>query len=376
MSELSTGKYAALICCLLVSSLLSIAGSGTIVRIAHMKLSSTYQRFLFMLSLSDIISSLFLLLNPFLVPKDSGYSWAAGSDKTCAFVGFFFVFGALQVSLYNSFLSVYFLSSIHTSPKKQKNPEDIIGCHEQLTHTSAWGIPLAVGATAAGTKTLGLDTGIDLCVISDGSLVYVFEGIVLLSAVVGIVATVLISLKVRATIKKGKEPGFDTDSISDETVQRLRAVSSQSVFYMLAYLSSFVWAAIALTVSTANANAYFVLQLLAYLLYPMQGVMNCCIYLRPRYQMLRVMYPNDSHFVVFRMAASKAGDPEEIENVRAIIYGSDYESPSEESSEHSLASDLPVHVEFNPDKPLSITSLVSCPQDDDDPLDPEVQEEK
>jgi hypothetical protein len=370
LSPLSLGKYAALVCVMAVSSVFSIAGSGTIVRIAHMKLSSTYQRFLFMLSLSDILNSLFLLLHPFLVPKDSSYYWAVGNESTCTVMGFFFIFGALLVSLYSCFLAVYFLFSIQSSSKNQKEPEDVIGCHERLTHTSCWAIPIAVGATAAGMKSLGFDAGIDLCVITSDQeiMVYVFQALVLLAAFVNIVATMAISLNVRATINNGKEPGFDAGSISDETVQRLRAVSSQAVLYTLAYLFSFTWAAVALTISTSSSNAYYSLQFLAYFLYPIQGVLNCCIYLRPRYQMLNVMYPNDSYFVVFRMAASKAGDPEEIENVRARIYGSDYESPSEASSQHSLDSDMPAEVQFDKDRPLSVTSLVSCPDDHEDPV--------
>ena len=342
-----------------------------------MKLSSTYQRFLFMLSLTDIINSLFLLLHPFLIPKEDQYHWAGGSQKTCTFVGFFFVFGALSVSIYSCWLAVYFYYSIQSSPKREKEPEDFIDCPERLAHLFGWIAPIGLGAAAAGTGSIDLDPGFDFCMISseEDVLSYVFQGLILLFTLLAIMATVSIHMKVKSTIKKGKEPDDDANSITLETSQRLTAVSSQAVLYTATYIMCFIWPAIAITISPSSANAYFALQFLAYAIYPLQGVMNCSIYLRPRYSMLRQMYPRDSALVVFRMAASKAGDPEEIEEVRAVIYGSDYESPSEGSSEHSLASDLPSEVAFDPEKRPSITSMVSAPEDHDDPPeeDPEAK---
>jgi hypothetical protein len=79
--------------------------------------------------------------------------------------------------------------------------------------------------------------------------------------------------------------------------------------------------------------------------------------------------------VVARVSLSKAGDPDEIEEVRERIYGDRYEPPSIESSVHSLASGLPHEVSFDPTSPQSKTSLVSVPADDDE-MDHENFEEK
>jgi hypothetical protein len=78
------------------------------------------------------------------------------------------------------------------------------------------------------------------------------------------------------------------------------------------------------------------------------------------------MYPDDSMIVVARVSLSKAGDPDEIEEVREQIYGDRYEPPSVESSVHSLASGLPNEVVFDPCSPMSKTSLVSTPADEDE----------
>lgn len=375
LERLSAWKSTVLSIAMVVSSLLSIAGSGAIIRISHLKLSSTYQRFLLMLSLSDIFNSFFLILHPFLIPKESNIKWAAGNQTSCSFVGFFFVFGALVVSLYNCFLSLYFYLSIQASPTRQKEPEHHVGKPELVTHLACWLLPIAFGAAATGTKSVNFDPTIELCLVTseDSALSYIFQATIMVTAFLGFATTVAVKCYVSETLKGGREPGFDANSLSHDTEQRLAAVCSQSILFTTSYLFCFVWPALALTISPKSTDAYFVLQLLAFLLYPLQGLFNCSIYLRPRYQMLRQMYPSDPAIVVFRMAASKAGDPEELENIRASIYGSDYQSSSESSSESSLASDLPLEVEFDPEKPASITSLVSSAEDQSDSSD---QEEK
>jgi hypothetical protein len=171
---------------------------------------------------------------------------------------------------------------------------------------------------------------------------------------------------VRSTFLRGQEYGVDGE-LSDEIKQRLSAVKVQSLLYTLSYLNSFVWLVVAMAFpSTGGGNTYYAFQFLAFFFYPLQGVLNCFIYIRPRFQMLGVMYPNDSSLVVLRVALSKAGDPEEIENIRAYIYGDDYESQSYGSEEDSATTSLPGEVAFDPNRPLSITSMVSDKDDVED----------
>jgi hypothetical protein len=132
---LSTGKYAALVCAMTVSSFFSILGSTAILRIAHLKLSSAYQRFLFMLSISDILNSAFLLLHQYLVPKDEAYPWAAGNDKTCSMVGFFFHFGSLLISLYSCMLAIAFGA---VERRKKKPRRLLIGASTLLISSVGW----------------------------------------------------------------------------------------------------------------------------------------------------------------------------------------------------------------------------------------------
>ena len=78
--------------------------------------------------------------------------------------------------------------------------------------------------------------------------------------------------------------------------------------------------------------------------------------------MLQIMYPEDSYVTILRVAMSKAGDPEEIEEVRAKIYGSDYFEPEDDDGDSGVAggpgnddqfpppdSDIPTSVQFGLD---------------------------
>mmetsp|Transcript_32237 Transcript_32237/g.49993 ORF Transcript_32237/g.49993 Transcript_32237/m.49993 type:complete len:393 (+) Transcript_32237:203-1381(+) len=370
---LSLGKYIPLVLTICVTSLFSMLASIAVVRIAHLRLGATYQRYLCMMSAVSILNSTFLLLHPFLIPSDPDYPWAIGGEATCTMVGFIFHFGALMVAFYNATLALYFYYSIQSGPKMQKEPEDIVGWPETFSHLICWLVPAGLAAAAAATDSINFDAGPDMCIISgDDSLAdilgYIFAGLAGIAVIISAAVTGAVNSTVVGTLKRGREYGTDA-VVDDETKQRLEAVASQAVLYTIAFINSIIWPVVlAVLPSGANGTLYYVFQLLAYLIYPFHGVLNCCIYIRPRFQMLKVMYPDDSFLVVSRVALSMAGDPEEIENVRAYIYGDDYECPSAMDSEDMSAnSSLPQEVSFDPNRPLSQTSMVSCPDDSEQP---------
>lgn len=388
---LSQGQYASLVIAAAISSFLSILGSVAVTRIAYLKMTSTYQRFLFMLSMVDILNSTFLIFHQLVLPDSPDFYWAVGSSKTCTMAGFFLHFGTQAVAMYSCYLAVYFYFSIQSSPKRQKQPEDVIGLWEWCAHLSCLVLPGGIAVAAAATNNVDVAEGLGLCVIQsydcmkseaeevdcmpvgDGwalpkdtnSLRWAYVASMIAAACVGITATALVYCRVQNTLTKGGDNG-----LGDEMKQRLRAVATQAILYTGVFVNTIVWPVLAVIVPSDSEAPVFILQLLAFLIYPLQGVLNCFIYIRPRFQMLRAMYPDDSVMVVFRVSMSKAGDPDEIEEVRERIYGDAYEMPSVVSSEHSLASDMPNEVTFDPSEPVSSTSLVSVPNDDDS-MDPE-----
>ena len=361
-----------------------------ITRIAYLKMTSTYQRFLFMLSQLNILNSFFLLFHQLILPQLNQFYWAFGSEMTCSMAGFFLHFGSLGVAMYSFFLSLYFYFSIHSSPKRDKLPEGIVGFWEWSAHAAAFLLPggIALAAASTGNMDVAAD-GLGLCIIESyacvrgeidqrdcvpsrregwsipqdtNALRWTYIASMVAAAIASIVSTLLVYCKVHGTLSV---IGDDT-SLPDEMKQRLRAVATQAVLYTAAFLNTLIWPALSVLVSTDDDSPVYVLHLLAFMIYPLQGAFNCYIYIRPRYHMLRTMYPDDSMLVVARVSLSKAGDPDEIEEVRERIYGDSYEPPSVDSSVHSIASGVPQEVSFNPHSPLSKTSLVSVPGDDDE----------
>ena len=161
--------------------------------------------------------------------------------------------------------------------------------------------------------------------------------------------------------------------------QKLTAVSAQCLLYMLSYLISFIWFIILIFIPTTNnINVPYAFQLLTALFYPLLGVFNCIIYVRPIAQMLQMMYPQDSFTIVLRVAISKTGvpDPDEIEVIRAKLYGRGYSRPEKVVVEQSQEDHddpgkligllIPSVVTFESNVEVSTRSLVSALGVDDD----------
>lgn len=375
---------------MMISSVISAGASIAVVRISVLKLQSTYQRFLFMLAIANILNCIFLLWHPILVPQEPMYYWSIGNANTCSASGFFFIFGSLAVSLWSSCLALYFFFSIRSNPKKPKMPEDVIGPAEFTAHVFCWLCPVVIASTAAGTQSIGIDKKSDLCLpqkpcsdVSDpgcieGSysegyvtlnseiIMFAYQAFIILGCLVAILCTGLICVKASALFHGGAN---SQDGERSEPIRlRIQAVSRQSVLYTLAYLNSFIWLFVSFGISSnTDPNTFYAIQFLTYFLYPLQGFINCFVYIRPRYQMLRVMYPLDRASVVLRVSLSTAGDPEEIEHVRASILGDDYVPPPSigSSSAPSRSSDLPDTIEFDASCQLSVASAVSTPDDND-----------
>lgn len=137
----------------LFSGFLSILGSTTIIFIAlnnhkannsEQKLTS-YTRLLLGMSFSDIVSSLTLMLSPFLLPRDSSQRvWAGGTDGTCSAMGFMQQL-SLSSMLYNAFLSYYFL----LSARYGWNNARISKWVEPLMHVVSIGYPLATATSGS-----------------------------------------------------------------------------------------------------------------------------------------------------------------------------------------------------------------------------------
>lgn len=111
---LTDGQEVALSLLYLFSSILSLIGSCTIVYkvLSNRRKATSYDRLMFGLSASDIVSSIAYGLYPFFSPAaTSRRVWSIGSDATCSLLGFLTQFG-FAAAIYNGFLSFYYVLTI------------------------------------------------------------------------------------------------------------------------------------------------------------------------------------------------------------------------------------------------------------------------
>jgi len=236
-------------------------------------------------------------------------------------------------------------------------------------------VPAIFAGTATTLGSFGFNPNVDLCtlygtdnIFSDSSTWLVMLNIFRWSLVASGATTVLITVIVLIRVGSFQKKEYDDDDFgasatnensknsnaSESSVgvpddvaddferqiigQKLNAISAQCVFYTVSYVSSYFWFILLAFVSTndnGKGGPLYAFQTISAILYPLLGVFNSAIYVRPRVQMLQIMYPEDSQFVILRVAMSKAGDPEEIEEVRAKIYGTEYYEPEEDEAEPS-----------------------------------------
>lgn len=391
MSEQSQVKYGSLVLAMMLSSIASVSASIAVVRISFLKLQSTYQRFLFMLATANALNAIFLLWHPILIPRDEAHSWSIGNESSCIASGFFFMFGSLSVCMYYSCLSLYFCFSIRANTKSPRMPEDVIGPSEFAAHIICWLLPITVASFGAGSQAIGFDRKTDLClpqrpcsdidaadctkgILTGEYITYesdvimvTFQALIVVGSLLGLACTLLIAVQ---SWKAGHRTTNDLDAEMSEPIkQRIQAVSKQSLLYTLVYFNSYIWLFVAFgKYGDTDSTAFYAFQFLAFFFYPLQGTMYCIVYIRPRYQMLRVMYPEDPVTVVLRVALSTAGDPDEIEHVRAALFGDAYVPPPSvaSSSTPSRDSDLPETIQFDPNCAISVGSAVSTPDGTDE----------
>lgn len=356
--ELPLGQYAALVCALVFSSALSIIGSSTIVHLTRRKLHEPYQRFMCMLSISDIISSTSMFFQQFLQPKDSGGYWSIGSDATCSLVGFFFVFGTTIISLYTAALAVYFLCSVVFNRMPSNAMQRKSGHAERFTHVLCWVLPSLIAIAAAATQSYGFEPELYLCTIyqpcsgvdeagcveTEISEAYVtFASLILASMhigtlaicpLIGIVATISLYCYVRKTILRGQRYSFDSD-LSMQQKQQLHDVSLQCILYTFGYLVCLGWIIGAIVEIADGSPMPFVLHFFFFLLAPLQGAWNMFVYLRPRFAQLRKRFPNDSFLTSLRLSLALANDLETIEGIQSSARS---QNPSNaKASPHSMS---------------------------------------
>ena len=293
---------------------LSLFGSSSIIlwiwlRALRPKKSTIFHRILLGLSFSDIMTTLSLMMTPFMLPVESGYPVALGNFTTCNVAGFLLQY-YLSVSLYNCALSFYYVLMIVHGWSEDR----IQRLMEPWVHIVCLSVPIIYGTLCiltdtinptdlAGTCEFGsypagcleeehgipCERGKNTVTISWGFVV-----ILKVSALIGIINTIRVYLAVRKTSRRSTR-----DSMTGATERRLKSVAVQSYLYTFAFVNSFLWAtAIRLASQFHNWDnrsgdnvILCVVFFFTYMFFPLQGFLNGVTFLRPRLQQYQQRHP-------------------------------------------------------------------------------------
>ena len=348
-SPLTDTQEMVLSLCPILPSLLSAIGSSLII---YMVLTSNrktpYRRILLGLSCSDLLSSIILPFQGFLLPADSSNrAWAFGNDQTCTFLGWGQQMSFMSV-FYNGMLSIYFLLTVRygmKDPAVAKSYEPwmhimsvgypfvtaTVGAgmgfyHEYLIAQGCWVYEWPEGCGCSEAKGEFIEDGAECCVSS--IIGWLYGGIpTILSFLLVLINNFLVYLHVRTTIQRGRQAAsknteairmsFKMDSMrnvnnnqkkkKDPQLKRIRGVATQAFWYvtvfLIVYTPSFVLKVLeAYVMWPKDEGTWYPLIVIRELTYPAQGFLNLLVYIRPNYFRARKEFPEESWVWAFRRA--------------------------------------------------------------------------
>ena len=286
------------------SSLLSIAGSSSIIFMAS-KTSRTriQQRILMGLSVADLISSVGFLIMPFTAPSFLGLPGAVGNHTSCGISGFVSHFGGQAGAGYNSYLSLYYFLTVKRSWKEHHFNRWV----ELLAYSIAFLFPLAINAMAAADELYNpFKMNNSLCSLNafpwyceeledveclrgDDSLAEAYAQIMALwifvFAASGLSFTGIVFCTTKKTFRRSsmyEMPG----AASTTNTSLSQELAIQCGLYSLVFINTIMWAGIAVAVANPdvvpaetllakrNQGGLYALQVLFWMFQPLQGKCN------------------------------------------------------------------------------------------------------
>ena len=282
-----------------VSGTLSVLASLTILVIIwndrKIKLKRVYHRLLGAMSIMDVMVSFNQALSSLVVPRGTpGVYNALGTVGTCAASGFVNQFNASLVA-YGAFLAVYFILIIVFRMKESFIARRI----EPFVHLFAYGYPFILGVTGLVRgyfKPLNISVG--WCNINgDADGIELFQLLAILavalpSAIVLIISMVIVYVKVRMLERRIVHRYFRG---ANDSFRQSKDVGSQAALYIGSSFLVYTWQFIVIVSkkdhTMENQSYYFGLAVMIKIFLPLQGLFSLLIYIRPRYNALRMKHP-------------------------------------------------------------------------------------
>ena len=292
----SRSQYFSLVAICYALSFLSIAGSAGIILIARRKLDQLLQRQLVALSLADIITSFSFILQPFMLPRWTGYPFGWGNSITCTIVGCMTQMGMTLVAGCNCAISVTFFLRIRLGWKERR----ISNWFEIPADVIIVIVALSVTLTGVFFECYNPNQTVHICIVSEIPFACVARDDVeclrgaqapnihiaqvcwmLILTLSSVICVVSVNLFVRRRTLTSSRQSLSARSIMQRRVQ---LTARQAVLYSFVYLNMTFWLIVALVVATKRSDKdrdSFVLTVLLWVFFPSQGIFNFLVYTYP-----------------------------------------------------------------------------------------------
>ncbi len=272
---------------------------------SHKRRSKVFGRIMVGLCIADMLSSFFgWFLSTWPMPSESWLHYGAvGNTQTCSMQGFLFQLGLSTATMYQSSLLLYYFLTIvkewrETQIKKWEICFHLVPCMVGLV-TSIVGLVLEIYNPVSRGSVCWIAEYPPYCGQSLSCtrgfnanpfqwwLLYIFVCTTFLWL---IIAMASIFHKVHAVEKKAQR--YAHSSSNDNS----REVAMQALFYAIAYTIPWIWAPIRGAIDTADIifkyptadNAVVALSIVNAVIFPLQGLLNFLVYLRPRYTQISI----------------------------------------------------------------------------------------
>jgi hypothetical protein len=168
------------------------------------------------------------------------------------------------------------------------------------TGLSCWIAPHPYGCSQTDTCTRGSRVHV---------FVWAFSGVPLVLATLIILACMFMMVSsVRERENKMKRYGFNNISTigSRNRLGYSKDVQIQALYFVFAFGVAFIWVSIIRIYEILSASVPFVIVLLSQFLFPLQGLLNFCIYMRPRFKAVKAR--NESRSFCWLLMETVKGD--------------------------------------------------------------------
>eukprot|EP00551_Chaetoceros_affinis_P009958 CAMPEP_0203666082 /NCGR_PEP_ID=MMETSP0090-20130426/3189_1 /ASSEMBLY_ACC=CAM_ASM_001088 /TAXON_ID=426623 /ORGANISM="Chaetoceros affinis, Strain CCMP159" /LENGTH=446 /DNA_ID=CAMNT_0050529865 /DNA_START=197 /DNA_END=1537 /DNA_ORIENTATION=- len=269
-------------------------------------------RFLFVMSIIDIIHSLAFIASSSPVPRDTGYYRAVGNHISCSIQGFVFQLG-LAVPCYNLCLCIWFLMHI----KYNMHPKTFARKIEPYCHATAILVPLTTAILCAALDKF--DSRGNMCWIgsNNSSLLFIIlcGGSILIICFTGIIYC-LSAIYLSFLYKERKMRRYSTSSSGmlwrpNTFLNAKKLAANQGFLFSFAFFITFIFPTLNVLIFRAHKSSVDTNPLLDIpqsALLPLQGMWNFLIYSKRKIRLIREDYPELSFGTILRKMIFRPGE--------------------------------------------------------------------